>query len=236
MTPRKVALVCEGSSDVAVITSVMTEVARGAGVALEVHHEYPQRDATSGRWDRVGWTNVRSWCKREAARYRKGRATIASKLAFLEADAIFIHLDGDVSALLSSALSQKLTADGITGRLDRCAAAILAWLEEDALKALTRPVIAVMQTETWLLATFPSGESPLQDSPADLDAVSDVERRLLTAGYAPNSHNPSRMLKSYDLYLTNDAYTPRLIAHLDAAVQQSNSLRHLVNEVLRPPV
>lgn len=59
----KYLLVCEGPTDTYVIKRLASKIYEELGKAVEIIALAPQIDATTGTWERHGWSGVRNYVK-----------------------------------------------------------------------------------------------------------------------------------------------------------------------------
>ncbi len=128
MTAR-VALVCEGPTDVPVLEAVLRAVL-GNDIVTSLLQPDETRDALRSA---AGWTEVRRWCE---ARGRSLQWVLA------QFDILVVHLDGDRRSINHVNTTSQL-CDTIKG-----------WLGPGATEPKLIIVIPSQASETWLRATY----------------------------------------------------------------------------------
>ena len=93
-------VVCEGSSDFALIKGIVENIGVNRRKKFETRLIQPQIDATGGQIKR-GWTAVQAWCLSNAALANEGKDRLRQILAFVGAGVFLIHLDSDIAHLLN---------------------------------------------------------------------------------------------------------------------------------------
>ena len=216
-------VVCEGSSDLALIEAVVAHAGRLRGKSFRVKELKRERDATSGGFETFGWKEVRRWCLRQRhLKQSSGRDEIGQYLALAPADCLLIHLDTDIA----EEIHQR---DGFAvcppaDRNAHCRHAVGQWLGVHAHKPEIRLILPTHQIETWLLATYDSSPLTPAFGPAEYEAIHNVEAHLLGLGYDEDREKPGRLYKQHALYKDDDRYGPRLCRHLALAAERCPEL------------
>lgn len=90
-------VVCEGSSDFAILEKAVEAIAERNKIKIRLILQEPQLDATSNKYEKFGYEGVRSWCLHKQSKKRLGQDLIKVMMAFAQADMLIIHLDGDIA-------------------------------------------------------------------------------------------------------------------------------------------
>jgi len=202
MAKRKFLLVCEGPTDIEILSSVSKALTNINGHSVEIIPLSPQRDATSGQYPRHGWTEVRAWCQTNK---RKTAADVASinpllRSAILRknwsflvqasgADGVIIQIDTDIAGQIIDCPLGRFTTGNIVQRKIFTETAILNWLSEPKSPKGIFLILSSYSTETWIMACHSPADSMFTGLPVgfDYEDVHDVEARLITKGYAIKS-------------------------------------------------
>jgi len=217
-------VVCEGSSDFAIIEGVMKHIASIHGTEVEATLLEPQYDATTGKHDKFGYTQIRAWCKKAAyLQQTKGRDWIGQQLTLSKSDFLLIHMDADIAQNLE--INNSFFSGDYKSRRSWCNDSLNSWL------GLAKGndcyyVLPTWQIESWLLATYDEINSPsvFHSSVADYESIQDVETQLLLLGYQEDSRKPGRIYKERHLYSKDLNYLPRLQNNFSIATSRCDEL------------
>lgn len=194
MADKLYLLVCEGPTDSIVLEKVAKKISEDSNNSIEIRELSPQRDASTGRYPKHGWEEVRQWCRLygkstdisgrsiEAlkARGKKWQALVALS----NANGLIIQIDTDIAEYIVDLLplyrgSTKRARKNFLKR------AILSWLGESTLPDKVYILLSTYSTENWILATYDRIESIFDDLPENFD-FEDIENaleRLFNLGY-----------------------------------------------------
>lgn len=205
-----VLLVCEGPTDIEVISELTRVISLRAGNPVEIREISPCRDKTSGNYPSQGWTEVKAWCERYSVNknvtipknIEPWRATLLQqKLAyrwdnlikFSNASGIIVQIDTDIAEQMTHA--NFVTS--VKSRKPFCFDAINTWLNESNKPPEFHYLLSTFSTETWLLATHESTDAGLSDlhQLVDYESIPNVEERLIGLGYAKKKNNGIFRLK-----------------------------------------
>lgn len=216
MAKKKYLLVCEGPTDIEILTSMAKALANKNGSLVEILELSPQLDATSGNYPAHGWTAVRSWCRANrtkteaevaglevnvrAAALRKNWRNLVSATA---ADGIIIQLDTDIAEEIVD-LPQAFQ-DSALDRREYCENAIACWLCVPKIEPGMFLVLSTHSTETWLLACHDPEDPIFSDLPDafNYEQIPNTEDRLLALGYKKKSGRLNKKPSLYKGYAQN---------------------------------
>lgn len=207
-------LVCEGPSDIPVITKVTEEICLRNGKSVEIRHIAPQQDST-GSWERHGWTGVMRWCGLygtkseadlasipEAFRNTVKRRNWKALVKAANADGLIVQMDTDIVSELRI-LPQQFDPN-IDDRRTYCQDSINTKLgltnnEEELILLLPS-----YSTETWILATLDETNTVFNSmtKPIKFEEIVNCEQFLLNAKYKKERKNgKDKLKKSHNLYI-----------------------------------
>lgn len=207
-------LVCEGPSDIPVITKVTEELCRRNGKNVEIRHLAPQQDHT-GSWERHGWGGVMRWCGlygtksdaelanipaafRNAVKRRNWKALVKAS----NADGLIIQMDTDIVSELRI-LPQHFDIN-TDNRRTYCQDSIkskLGLANNDEELILLLPSYS---TETWILATLDETNAVFNNiaKPIEFEKIINCEELLINAGFKKErKKGKNKLKKSHDLYI-----------------------------------
>lgn len=219
-------VVCEGSSDFAIIEGVMKHVASIHGKEIAATLLEPQYDATTGKHDKFGYTQIRAWCKKAAyLKQTKGRDWIGQQLALSKSDFLLIHMDTDIAQNLE--LNNSFFSGDFKSRRSWCNDSLDSWLGL-AKGCDCHYVLPTWQIESWLLATFDEVSSPgvFPTAIADYESIQNVEQKMLLLGYKEDTRKPGRIYKERRLYSENPNHLPRLLNKFSIATSRCDELNN----------
>jgi len=219
-------VVCEGSSDFAIIKGVMKHIASIQGKKIKATLLEPQYDATTGSHDKFGYTQIRAWCKKaDYLKKTKGRDWIGQLLTLSKADFLLIHMDTDIAQEL--ALNGTSFSGDFKHRRLWCNDALDSWLGL-AKGCDCHYVLPTWQIESWLLATFDEVSNPgvFPVAIADYESIQDVEQKMLLLGYQEDTRKPGRIYKERRLYSENQSYLSRLLNNYLIAASRCDELKN----------
>lgn len=192
-------VVCEGSSDYALLDGIIQEAGNRRGQMWETKLLEPQMDATRGRYKPFGWTGINRWCVAE-------RRILGSVLALSRSRGLFIHMDTDIAEQLQQGGEFYSPDSGITRR-HWCERALTGWLGSSSQHPGIHFVLPTYQIETWLLSAW-------DDDPrlpgGDYETILEVEPLLLEYGFRADRDHDGKIYRERTLY--SKVYLPRLIA------------------------
>lgn len=226
----KLLLVCEGPTDIKVISKVTDKIKEQTGNNAYIQELSPQTDKTTSQYPSQGWSEVRSWCKRysekdqavlnnlnalqrEAAKRLNWKAIIAAS----SARGLIIQMDTDIAEHIKDLPNpfDKL----IHSRRAYCEDAIKNWLNIQNIPGEIYLLLTSYSTETWLLSTYSRSENVFVDLAQgfDFESIDNAEDRLIMLGFSSkNKDGKVRLDKKQALY---DSYG-------DIIVSSLNSVRH----------
>ncbi len=219
-------VVCEGSSDFAIIEGVMKHIASIHGKTIEATLLEPQYDATTSTHDKFGYTQILAWCKKAAyLKQTKGRDWIGQQLALSKSDFLLIHMDTDIAQNLE--LNNSFFSGDFKNRRPWCNDSLNSWLGS-AKGSDCHYVLPTWQIESWLLATYDKVNSPsvFHSCVADYESLQDVETLLLRLGYQEDLHKPGRIYKEKSLYAEDPRYLLRLRDNFSIAMSRCDELNN----------
>lgn len=207
-------LVCEGPSDIPVITKVTEEICLRNGKNVEIRHISPQQDNT-GSWERHGWTGVMRWCGlygtksdvdlegvpeaiKNAVKRRNWKALVKAA----NADGLIVQMDTDIVSELR-VLPQKFDLNK-DDRRTYCQGSINNKLGLTSNNEELILLLPSYSTETWILATLDETNEVFNDitKPIKFEEITNCEQLLVNAGYRKERKNgKNKLKKSYDLYI-----------------------------------
>ncbi|SFD75754.1 hypothetical protein [Massilia yuzhufengensis] len=241
MTKKKFLLVCEGPTDIPVLTSIAKALVNKNGCQIEIVELSPQLDATSGQYPAHGWTAVRAWClaNREktpadvAGIDEKLRAAVLRKnwrsiVAASGAHGIIVQLDTDIAEKIVDVPASF--ADSGLSRRAYCEAAIAHWLRVPKVDKDMYLVLSTYSTETWLLACHEPNDPVFADLPIpfNYEDIPDAEGRLLTLGYKKKS---GRIKKDTDLYAGYAQNMTKDLAKIRSRCKEAENFCHFVESL-----
>lgn len=185
-------VVCEGSSDFALLEGVIQQAGRNLGENFQAELIAPSPDAT-GSERRFGWSRVKDWCQGNHRR-------IGAVLTLRPADAFFIHMDTDIAGEIQQD-GEYFSEDTGMDRRRWCECAMNQWI--GVARSGVHWVLPTYQIETWLLATFDAHTAPPDFAPLldrDYQEIPNVEEWLLKAGFKEDRKRPGRVYKEETLY------------------------------------
>ncbi len=235
-TDLKFEIVCEGSSDLAVIEEIILNVSKTLNRSFKVNRLRPRVDAT-GKYERYGYSNVKSWCDYHKNQLEKHNVDkIGAMLTLAKSDYLLIQIDGDVADKIE--INDCKYNPTEKKRRDWCSDCMDVWLGMAKIKnaGKIRYVIPTYQIETWILATYDETTSPsvFPDHIADYETISDVETKLISLGYEVREKKPTRIYKEYKMFKNNEAYIPRILNNLDTVQQRCAELKNFINFLNTP--
>lgn len=223
MATKKFLLVCEGPTDIEILSSIANSVSNFNGHVIQIAPLSPQLDATSGKYPRHGWTAVQAWCKAnrkkqpaelthlpaalQAAVLRKDwRALVAAS----GAEGLIVQIDTDIAECISD-----LPIKFVNSSVDRrtyTESAILNWLAEPEITHPMFLVLSTHSTETWILACHDPIDPIFADLPEgfNYENITDIEQRLIKKGFATKKEkgviklkkSPAAIYKKYGGQIT----------------------------------
>ncbi|MBL1352697.1 MAG: hypothetical protein COA61_005085 [Zetaproteobacteria bacterium] len=206
------------------IEGVMKHVASAHGKNIEAILLEPQYDATTGKHDKFGYTQIRAWCKKASyLQQTQGRDWIGQQLALSNADLLLIHMDTDIAQNLE--LNNSLFSGDFKSRKSWCNESLNAWLGL-AKGGDCYYVLPTWQIESWILATYDEVNSPkvFPSAVADYESIQDVETRLLSLGYKEDLQKNGRIYKERSLYSKDPNYLQRLQNNFSIAAERCDEL------------
>ena len=195
MTPKLYLLVCEGPTDILVLKNIAKKISQNTGNNITIRELSPQRDATTSRYPKHGWKEVRRWCKLYGTSLNTSENTFEAyaarsknwkaEIAISNADGLIIQIDTDIVEYITD-LIPSFRGRTKEARKKFATKAILKWLGETVQPSEIYLLLSTTSTETWVLATHSRTESVFNDLPSnfDFEDIKDVINRLFTLGYA----------------------------------------------------
>jgi hypothetical protein len=193
MSRQKVAaLVCEGQTDVPVLTQTLSEL----WPDIDIRVLQPELDEMGrvARGGRAGWSEVKSWCEQN----REDLDDILNPLVGDPIDLLLLAIDMDIA--LEAKIADPPQQVG-SYECPRLRATVLSWLRSQrrpkvpAQVMISTPVLAI---EAWVIAAlFPKQQSPEREAdPAGLL----VKKRKLRQ--SPKDGSPWKELHRYREFAT----------------------------------
>ena len=224
MADFKCLVVCEGSSDFAIIEGLFEHVSSETGKEFEIVLTEPQLDATGKKHQKFGYEGVKSWCLHKKHKYeQQGVDFIGSMMTLSQADCLLIHLDTDIAERVSCS-SDANVYNGTGDRRSWCHAAVDYWFGavKDGQNIIY--LLPTYQIESWILATH-----DLEPPETNYERINDAEARMVAMGYKEDNTKPGRLYKEYTLYQKHPDYLNRLIAEIDVASGRCPELSEIIN-------
>ncbi len=220
-------LVCEGPTDIVVLKSIADKLSENMAKNIKIRELSPQKDATTQRYPRHGWEEVRRWCKiwgktedsndpfAALARKKNWRALLALE----NASGLIIQMDTDIAEQINVNFS-TYSGSSKSSRKRYCNNAILTWLGESERSEQAYFLLSTYSTETWILATKDRSLSVFDDlsDTFDFETIDNPTERLINLGYKCYTEN-SRIKLSKDLRLYNQ-YSNQISDNLSVVRQE----------------
>ncbi|MBF0284913.1 MAG: hypothetical protein HQL51_10695 [Magnetococcales bacterium] len=216
---RTYQVVCEGSSDFALIEGIIADAGKRAGREFRANLLQPQMDATRGGYEPGGWNNVERWCRRNQGKRLLGMLAFAS--------ALFIHMDTDIAHEIMQD-GETFAEGGGVSRRRWCECALNGWLGWSQTAPGVYYVLPTHQIETWLLATYPLSSLQTHFTPPEdenFETIRNVESILLKFGFAEDRDKPGRLYKEFAAY--QKKHLPLLLSNASLARRRCGELDRL---------
>lgn len=76
------AVVCEGPTDIPIIEKILDRIGRKTHKSITKNVLHPEQDATSGRFEAWGWTNINKWCEKYSCNQSSTSTTPSNSIAY----------------------------------------------------------------------------------------------------------------------------------------------------------
>lgn len=205
----KIGLVYEGGSDFTLLSELFRNWKDANGDVVEVTRIQPIYDATIGRAENGGWTEIRKWCRKysnteesiskDAIGLKKSSLYWKSLIPFSKFDSIMIQIDTDIADYICGL--PKVLEDFHGNRKKFVRYAILQWLNEDSLiDSECYTLLTSQSLETWILAITVRTNTVFSDlsQTFDFEDIENPESKLISLGYAVGKSG--NLIKSENYY------------------------------------
>ncbi|MBF0610943.1 MAG: hypothetical protein G8345_09020 [Magnetococcales bacterium] len=219
-TSKLFLVVCEGSSDFALIEGILLEAGERLKTSFKAELIAPSPDATRDEDKKHGWSQVKNWCRN----YSRHMGSI---LALKPAHGYFIQMDTDIAELIHQDGEGYQPSCGLTRRR-WCECAMQQWLAAARLPThALHLLLPTYRIENWLLAAYADQLPSQKFTPPvhnDYETLQETDTWLLQVGFKEDREKPGKIYKEETLY--REKHLPTLLKNRTLIQQRCSEFNY----------